>query len=127
MRLSEPGEHVEGNREQLQRQKNQDQVVGHPHEHHAADREHHQVVELATLQIGPIEVVHRKENGEGTGKQDDGIDEVAEIIDQNHRGAVLRGKGTPAVTPEEERVNKGGPVTDQTRPADPVFFLFGQE
>ena len=81
----ERGEHVQRDRQDLEREEHDDQVVGRRHQHHARRRAQHQRVVLRRLEVLALRGSPADRNsGEQRREQHDGLHEHREPVDRDH-------------------------------------------
>ena len=85
-RRSNAGEHVERDRQDLERDEDHDEVVGRGHRDHAERREQHQREVLGPFEVFALHVGHRDEQRERGRAHDDDAEEHAEAVDAHHPG-----------------------------------------
>ena len=80
----ERGEHVQGDRQDLERQEDRDEVVGRRHQHHAGGRAQHQREVLGPFEVLTLQVARRQQQREQRRDEHDGLGEHRETVDRDH-------------------------------------------
>ena len=113
----EGGQDVQGDREDLEGQEHDDEVVGRGHQQHARRRQQQEGVVLGPLDLFPAEVALGDQEPEGGGGQDDRPGEDGEAVDGHHArqglvgGAV--GDDGPQLDGDQARGGHAGQADDQ--------------
>ena len=118
----EAGQHVQGDREDLEAEEDHDQVVGRGHEHGARRREQGQHVELGPVEALPPQVAVGDQRAEDDGAADQDHEEDAEAVDRDGvaDGEGRRAWGRAGSTARPTRRAPPRPTSDgQGRPTGP--------
>ena len=83
-RALDAGQHVDAERHDLERDEDDEQVAGRPHQHHPGHREHHQRVVLAGRQVVALRGAGRQEDGQQANRADRHVEEDRVVIDDDH-------------------------------------------
>jgi hypothetical protein len=105
--FEEPGQNVQRERHELERQEHDDQVARGGHQHHAGGREQHERPVLARLRAGAAEIVHREQDDERARVADHHVEEQREVVEHDHvaEGAARR---APPHDGREQRADHAG-------------------
>ena len=109
---AQPGQHVDGERQDLERDEDDQQVDGGGHHHHAADGEQRQRVVLAGRQLLPLDHVVREQHRQHADDAERDVDEEREIVGADDAEAAAVG------APEEHRGDGGAGEADQAEPGN---------
>ena len=96
--LAPAGQHVGGDRQQLEGHEDGDQVARRRHQHHTEDRREHQAVVLVLPVVALGDVVRRQQDDDIPGDEEDRLHDQGEVVDdvgatEHHPVGTIDGEG----------------------------------